>query len=158
MYILLAAKTRLCFTDRACFTEYCCVCENKDQPHLKLRGLCAQSHLDDTYIPFNPQNGGNLVYIGLYGTVIEYDQETFAWIAKRQISSKTKTTAIARISAKSLLLGSYKWMIYNDTRDCSINEAYSKILTLSGCDKNQFRNQSQNIAVFNSSSFQLSAK
>ena len=116
------------------------MCESTVQPYLKLRGLCSKSNLDDTYVPYNPQNGGKMVYIGLYGTKIEYHQESFSWIAKRQRDSQTITKAITRISENSLLLGSFEWMIYNDTRDCSINEAYSKILTLSGCGKDQFRN------------------
>ena len=125
------------------------MCESTVQPILKLRGLCPQSNLDITYVPFNPKNGGKLIYIGLYGTVIEYDQESFAWIAKRHRDSETLTTAIARASESSLLLGSYEWMIYNDTKDCSIDEAYSKIQTLSACGKNQFRNHQLKISKKN---------
>ena len=117
------------------------MCESTVQPYLKLRGLCSKSNLDNTYVPYNPQNGGKLIYIGLYGTIIEYHRESSAWIAKTksQRDSQTMTTAIARISESSLLLGSYEWTVYNDTPDCSISEAYTKILTLSGCGKNQFR-------------------
>ena len=136
------------FTDRSCDQKFCCMCESTVQPILKLRGLCPQSNLDITYVPFNPKNGGKLIYIGLYGTVIEYDQESFAWIAKKQRDSQTMTTAITKISENSLLLGSYEWMIYNDTMDCSLRETYSKTLTFSGCGKNQFRNEKLKISNF----------
>ena len=138
------------FTDRGCNQIYCCMCESTVQPTLTLRGLCPQSNLDEKYVPFNPQNGGKLVYIGLFGTKIEYNRESFAWIAKRQRDLQTMTTAIIKVSESSLLLGSHEWIVQNDTMECSVNEAYSKILTLSGCGKNQFRNKkNQNILTDN---------
>ena len=115
------------------------MCESFKQPFLKLRGLCLKSNLDDTYVPFNPQNSGKLVYRGLYGTVIEYDEEIFAWIAKKQQGPQFTTEAIIRASEESQLLGSYKWIVYNDTKKCSLEETYSKIHTLSRCEKDQFR-------------------
>ena len=50
------------------------MCENQRQPLLVLRGLCSTSKLDKIYLPHNPDNSGKLRYVGLYGTLIEYNK------------------------------------------------------------------------------------
>ena len=45
---------------------------------------------------------------------------------------------------ESLLLGTYEWRVYNDSRECSIEESYTAVLTLSGCGEDQFRRYSDN--------------
>ena len=88
------------------------------------------------YVPFNPEQSGQLVYIGLHGTSIHFDDESLSWIATRQ-KDPTVTTAITRAPKESLLLGTYDWKVFNDSREC--HESYPALLTLSGCGEDQFR-------------------
>ena len=127
------------WTDRPCNVGKCCVCENQDQPYLLLRGLCPNSNLDMIYVPYNPPLSGKLAYLGLYGTLIEYDDTNLLWKAKRQRDAQVATMAMSRAPKESLLLGTYDWKIFNDSRECTIDESYSTVLTLSGCGDDQFR-------------------
>ena len=115
------------------------MCENKKQTYLLLRGLCPQSTLDKIYVPYNPPQSGKLVYLGLYGTYIEYDDKNLVWVAKIQRDAEVVTTAITRAPKESLMLGTYDWKIFNDSRECTIDESYSGVLTLSGCADDEFR-------------------
>ena len=45
------------------------------------------------------------------------------------------------------MLGTYEWMVYNDSRECSIEESYTAVLTLSGCGGDQFRRYSDNYNI-----------
>ena len=127
------------WTDRPCNVGKCCVCENEKQPFLLLRGLCPHSSLDKIYVPYNPPLSGQLKYLGLYGTIIEYDDINLVWVAKRQRDAQVETMAMSRAPKESLLLGTYDWKIFNDSRECTIDESYSMVLTLSGCGDDQFR-------------------
>ena len=118
------------------------MCENARLPLLRLRGLCSTSKLDSLYVPHNPDNSGRLVYIGLYGSVIQYDKETLTWVATVNRDATVVTRALSAAPEESLLLGSYQWKIYNDSRECTIEESYSALLTLSGCSDSQYRRTS----------------
>ena len=127
------------WTDRPCHVGKCCVCENDHQPYLLLRGLCSQSKLDTIYVVNNPEESGKMVYLGIYGTVIEYDDTSLTWTARIHRDSQVVTVAYTRAPKESLLLGTYQWKVYNDSRECTIEESYSAVLTLSGCSEDQFR-------------------
>ena len=79
------------------------------------------------------------MYIGLHGTRIHFDEESLSWIATRQKDASTVTRAITRAPKESLLLGTYDWKVFNDSRECTIDESYPAVLTLSGCGEDQFR-------------------
>ena len=116
------------------------MCENKrEQPLLVLRGLCSTSKLDRIYIPHNPNHSGKLIYVGLYGTLIEYNKDTLSWEARVSRDQDTLTRAVSVAPEESLLLGSFQWKIFNDSRECTIEESYTSVLTMSGCSETQFR-------------------
>ena len=117
----------------------CCVCENKKQPLLVLRGLCSTSRLDQIYVPHNPDHSGRLTYVGLYGTVIEYNKDSLSWEAAVSRDVDVMTRAVSVAPEESLLLGSFQWKIFNDSRECTIEESYTALLTMSGCSGTQFR-------------------
>ena len=79
------------------------------------------------------------MYIGLYGTRIQYDDMSLSWIATIHRDASTVTRAITRAPKESLLLGTYDWKVFNDSRECTIDESYPAVLTLSGCGEDQFR-------------------
>ena len=76
----------------------CCVCESAQQqpPYLQLRGLCRHSALDTRYVPHNPGHSGRLTYAGLYGTTIQYEEASLAWVASVQRDGDTVTRAYTR--------------------------------------------------------------
>ena len=45
------------------------------------------------------------------------------------------------------MLGTYEWRVYNDSRECSIEESYTAVLTLSGCGGDQFRRYLDNYNI-----------
>ena len=86
------------WTDRPCHVAKCCVCESAQQqpPYLQLRGLCRHSALDTRYVPHNPGHSGRLTYAGLYGTTIQYEEASLAWVASVQRDGDTVTRAYTR--------------------------------------------------------------
>ena len=84
------------WTDRPCHVAKCCVCESAEQPYLQLRGLCRHSALDGRYVPHNPGHSGRLTYAGLYGTTIQYEDASLAWVASVHRDGDTVTRAYTR--------------------------------------------------------------
>ena len=121
------------------YLSQCCVCENERQPLLVLRGLCSSSRLDRLYLPYNPDHSGRMRYVGLYGTLIEYNRASLSWEAAVSRDLDVVTRAVSVAPEESLLLGSFRWKIFNDSRECTIEESYSALLTMSGCSETQFR-------------------
>ena len=104
-----------------------------------MRGLCSTSSLDQIYVPHNPDNSGRLTYVGLYGTVIEYNKDSLSWEAAVSRDVTVVTRAVSVAPEESLLLGSFQWKIFNDSRECTIEDSYTALLTMSGCSATQFR-------------------
>ena len=126
------------WTDRPCDVGKCCICENEKQPILKLRGLCQNSKIDTIFVLENPKHSGKLIYTGIYGTKIVYNEDDLTWEATIYRDQQVITKAITAAPKQSLLLGTYNWKIYNDSRECTIEESYTARLTMSGCSEDQF--------------------
>lgn len=71
IFLLLVAG----WTDRPCDVGKCCICENDEPPVLTLRGMCEDTVLDTFYVPYNPGHSGQMVFTGLMGTVIQYNDD-----------------------------------------------------------------------------------
>ena len=63
------------WTDHPCNAGKCCICENEEAPVLTLRGLCEDTVLDTFYVPHNPDNSGTMVFTGLMGTMIQFNDD-----------------------------------------------------------------------------------
>ena len=74
--------------------------------------------------------------------MIQYNKETLIWEARVNRDMAVVTRAVSAAPEESLVLGSYQWKIYNDSRECTIEESYSALLTLSGCTELEFRRTS----------------
>ena len=124
--------------DGPCSKPVCTLCSRPSQPILRLRGLCKESKLTNVFTPVNSGYRGNLGYLGLHHTNIEYNDTTFLWVASKINDPEVWTWATSTASKGSGLLGTFEWTVYNDSRECNPNFSYKVFLTLSGCSKSQF--------------------
>ena len=99
-----------------------------------------------------------MIFTGYFGTVIEYNdvelryeqverfkvQYLFRWEARKVGDNNIETFAFCR-APKTSLLGSHIWYISNDSRKCSLESSYSRQLTFSGCQEDEFRRRSDTI-------------
>ena len=114
-----------------------CVCQNKKQPELRLRGLCPKSNFDQYYILKNDEASGQMIYYGLKRTKVFYTEAMLKWTAE-VLGTKEETTATSKASKLSFLLGAHMWVIDKDSRDCHRGEEYSKMLKFTGCEEDEF--------------------
>ena len=124
--------------DGPCSQPGCTLCSRPSQPILRLRGLCKESKLTNVFTPVNKGYRGNLGYMGLHTTNIEYNDTTFLWVASKTNDPAVWTWATSTASKGSGLLGTFQWTVYNDSRECNPNFSYMVTLTLTGCSKTQF--------------------
>ena len=116
----------------------CTLCSRTSQPILRLRGLCKASKLTNVFTPVNNGFRGNLGYLGLEHTNIEYNDTTFLWVASKINDREVWTWATSTASKGSGLLGNFEWTVYNDSRECNPNFSYKVHLTLTGCKRTEF--------------------
>ena len=117
--------------------KYACMCENRPQSYLKLRGLCKDSAIDTYYLPKNNLTDiRQLRLIGLH-TAIEFDQVSDLW---KLSVAESNVTALSKTTHTSLALGKYNWTVNGD-KACNkvINsDSYTIELKMSGCKDGQF--------------------
>ena len=117
--------------------------------------MCEDTVLDTFYVPYNPGHSGQMVFTGLMGTVIQYNDDQlryfkiviqrfryifldFRWEARKYGANNIETVAFTK-APRASLLGHYPWQFNNDSKKCSLDSKYSKQLTFSGCNDDQFR-------------------
>ena len=120
--------------ERTCST----VCFRTSQPILRLRGLCKDSKLKNVFTPVNTGFRGNLGYIGLQNTNIDFNDTSLLWTAAKIDDPEVWTWATSTASKESGLLGTFDWTVYNDSRQCTPNFSYKVTLSLTGCSQTQF--------------------
>ena len=110
-----------------------CICEFKESPILKLRGLCPESNFDTHYTLYQ---GKQLSFKGLKQTTLDYDTYDDIWKAK-VVGFDTKGIS-EHEKGNSILLGKHLWQISNDSKSCNRGEPYSIFLKLTGCEDWEF--------------------
>ena len=115
-----------------------CLCEFKNTPILRLRGLCKESNID-TYFTLHQANG-HVGYKGLSNTEITYSEDMrLKQSPKWDLAVNMKETKGQILSKKSTyILGKHTWIITNDSVDCAFGFPNARELKLSGCSDGQF--------------------
>ena len=123
--------------DTKCEDQYGCICENRPQFYLRLRGLCKDSKIDTLYQPKGDLTEINLRIIGLH-TTIEYDSVHAQW--KLSVAERYNITGASKTSGKSVTLGRHEWKITGD-HHCNEDlksDSYTVELKMSGCKDGNF--------------------
>jgi hypothetical protein len=117
-----------------CINAYCTlpnyiVCSFPGQaPRLRMRGNCPDSDMDTHFYP--SILAGNLIWVGLTGTYIRYEDASGLWVA-RVLRSEVWSTSEAPYN--SFLLGTTLWKFYENRRcTASLQETRRQSLTACG--------------------------
>ena len=117
----------------------CVICTSDRVPVLRLRGLCPHTKLsNNVFTPVNTGWRGNLGYRGLGNTNIEYNETSYLWVLQRVGDPGRWTYATTTATKATGLLGTHKWTVYNDSRECSQSPSYTSLLTLTSCSAKEF--------------------
>ena len=107
-----------------------CGCHSPEQPFLSLRGLCKDSHIDQTYLPQNSHLDGELAYFGNTQTYARFLREENQWKIEMFLFN---TTAVSQEISKRFMLGKQRWTITEDNKKCRDGKPYTTTLKLTGC-------------------------
>ena len=129
--ILFPEGKRLAGT-RCDWTWVRAVCDNSNQPILKLRGLCKSSKKGIYYTPSN--SGVQLGYSGLYWGNILYNPDTLQW----ELTNNGIILATSYATRVTVLLGTHDWIIHDEPRECSKDKLLYSRLSLTTCSDVQF--------------------
>ena len=112
-----------------------CQCDFPDQPLLRLRGLCKDSNIDNTFTIVSHE--GSVICKGLTNTEIKFSKifQLPTWILSVHLG---KTQATANAEETSYALGELEWTISNDSVRCNNGKPYTKTLQLSACLDGEF--------------------
>ena len=114
-----------------------CLCQFKEPPILKLRGLCKKSTIDSHFTLNYNQSDGSITLIGLSGTAIKFSTKSL--LPKWQLTVNMKNTSgFSEKEEKSYVLGRNSWAIRNDSVECERGEPYKTVLKMSGCAEGFF--------------------
>ena len=108
-----------------------CPCKTKQQPILRLRGLCngLDSPINLVYTPKQlPMAPTDLILLGRTST-IKYRHNQ--WVLTDSMSN---VTAVSNAVEESYVLGKQEWNITNDAFLCGRGQPYYQLLKLSGCN------------------------
>ena len=114
-----------------------CACESQGQMFLTMRGLCPDSNIDKYFVPQNNEYGGQLLFRGLFKTIIEYHKTDLMWHL-RVVGKNSVTVATSDASKQSFLLGRSEWTVMGDNYECNKGLPYTTLLKLSGCNETEF--------------------
>ena len=90
-----------------------CPCLFSVHPHLILRGLCPNSHIDQAYLARNDPLTGFLTFYGTHKTVATFDGKKW-----RMLTAFFNTSALTNAKPDTFILGKHKWSISGDSEEC----------------------------------------
>ena len=118
------------FDAQCVFSTQNCMCKFESTPILKLRGLCKSTNVDTHYTVKNMN--GNVVYLGLAGTKIEYSGQ---WTIS---VNRMNTTAITSANEESYILGLNSWIFTDESVKCKEENPHTKALKMTRCSTGEF--------------------
>ena len=127
---------KLCDTPRSWI--WGCPCKYKQQPIVRLRGLCGgtKSVIDSSFIfSQTAADPMELYLLGDAKSQIRYNDSSSQWLLT---DAKTSVTAVSYSSKVSYVLGKHEWTVSNDVFACNKAEPYKTLLKLSGCIQGEF--------------------
>ena len=110
-----------------------CPCYFPEGPHLKLRGLCPDSHIDQAYLARNDPVTGFLYFYGTHKTIARFDGKRW-----KMMTAFFNTSALTDAKADTFILGKHSWNISGDSEECHSGKPYTRKLKLTGCAEGDF--------------------
>ena len=110
-----------------------CPCFFPVRPHLTLRGLCPDSHIDQAYLARNDPVTGYLYFYGSHKTTASYDGKKW-----NMLTAFFNTSASTDARPDTFILGKHTWSISGDSEDCHSGQPYTTELKLTGCAEGDF--------------------
>ena len=107
---------------------YCPCSFPVQKPHLTLRGLCPDSHIDQSYLPRNDPDTGFLFYYGIQKTKVTFDGKMW-----KMMPALFNTSASTDAKPNTFVLGKHNWSISRDSEECHLGKPYATKLKLTGC-------------------------
>ena len=80
-------------------------------------------------------NFAKLTFVGLYDTLIEYEEDDKNW---KLTVGASNVTGTSNAGHATFMLGRHNWTITGDLGCSKSGEEYTKELKMSGCDKGKF--------------------
>ena len=112
-----------------------CACHFPERPFLTLRGLCKDSHIDQTYLPQNHPLDGRTTYYGNTKSYARFDAKDNQWTLKTFLYN---TTALSDEISGRFMLGKQNWTIKGDSKKCHKGKSYIATLKLTSCKDGEF--------------------
>ena len=103
------------------------------RPHLTLRGLCPDSHIDQFYLARNEPVTGFLYYYGTHKTSVTFDGENW-----KMMTAFFNTRASTEAKPNTFILGKHSWSVDGDSKECHSGKPYKTVLKLTGCKEGYF--------------------
>ena len=108
-----------------------CSCSFLKPPFLTMRGLCADSRIDQTWMPYNSPLDGETTYYGNRKSFARFLKADNQW---RMDTYVYNTVAMSNEISGRFMLGKQKWKVEGDNKKCSGEPFYMATLKLTGCD------------------------
>ena len=112
-----------------------CACHFPERPILTLRGLCKDSHIDQTYLPQNHPLDGRTTYYGNTKSYARFYAKDNQWTLKTFLYN---TTALSDEISGRFMLGKQNWTIKGDSKKCHKGKSYIATLKLTSCKDGEF--------------------
>ena len=112
---------------------YCPCSFPVQKPHLTLRGLCPDSHIDQSYLARNDPLTGFLYFYGHYKTIARFDGKKWS-----MFSAFFNTSASTDAKPDTFILGKHRWKVNGDSEDCHSGKPYETELKLTGCNEDEY--------------------
>ena len=110
-----------------------CPCHFPVRPHLTLRGLCSDSHIDQSYLARNDPVTGFLFFYGSHKTIAQFDGKSW-----KMLTAFFNTSASTDARPDTFILGKHSWSISGDSEECYSGGPYTTKLKLTGCSEEEF--------------------
>ena len=110
-----------------------CPCYFPGRPHLTLRGLCPDSHIDQAYLARNDPVTGFLYFYGTHKTIARFDGKKW-----KMMTAFFNTSASTDAKPNTFILGKHSWSISGDSEECHSGKPYTTKLKLTGCKEGDF--------------------
>ena len=110
-----------------------CACSFPVHPHLTLRGLCPDSHIDQAYLARNDPVTGFLYFYGSHKTIAKFDGKKW-----KMMTAYFNTSASTEAKPNTFILGKHSWSVSGDSEECHSGKPYTTELKLTGCAEGEF--------------------